>query len=248
MRYNQGSPNFSLPPLTPTVRNVLIGAVVLYAVELFVNNSAPGFVRSLAWLPFGYGFQIHQPFTRYLVQGGHPVSFLLSLIVLFFFLPMVLNHFKGRQLWIVIGSAVVGSLIFGIVTDGLGVLRPVNPLSPQASGAWGWTTLSTACVAVFGLIKPKAVVRLFAIIPIEAGVFAWGTGLIALLFFLYAPTLGTGQHLGTWLGLMAWWFGFGPGSTRRKLKAKGRKLERDLKRFTILEGGQQNGNKDDWVN
>ena len=248
MRYNQGPPNISLPPLPPTVRNVLIGAGVLYAIELFVNLSVPTLVQSLAWLPFGHGFQIYQPFTRYLVQGADPFSFLLSLLVLYFFLPLVLSQFKGKKLWTVIGSAVLGSLLFGIVTDGLGLLRPVNPLSPHISGAWGWTTLSTACVALFGLLRPKATVNLFFVLPVQAGVFAWGTGVIALLFFLYAPTLGTGQHLGTWLGLMAWWYGLGPGSTRRKLKSKGRKLEKDLRRFKVLEGGQKDGKKDDWVN
>jgi len=69
-----------------------------------------------------------------------------------------------------------------------------------------------------------------------------------LLFFLYSPNLGTAQHLGSWLGLMVWWFGTGPGSRGRKLKAKGRKVEKDLKRFKVLEGGQNQDNKGDWVN
>ena len=248
MRYNQRPPNFSLPPLPAAVRNVLIGAGVLYAVELFANLSQPDLVRSLAWLPFGYGFQWHQPFTRYLVQGGDPFSFLLSLLVLYFFLPLVWTQFKGQRLWVILGSVFLGSLFFGLITDGLGILRATNPLRPGASGAWGWTTLSTACVALFGLLKPKATVNLFFVLPVQAGIFAWGTGIIWLLYFLYTPSLGTGQHLGAWLGLMAWWYGFGPGSKTRRLKAKGRKLEKDLRRFKVLEGGQSDNNKDDWVN
>ena len=86
------------------------------------------------------------------------------------------------------------------------------------------------------------------VLPVQASIFAWGTGLITGLLFLAAPSLGSAQHFGSWLGLMGWWYGMGPGSKARKLKGKARKIEKDLSRFTVLDGGQSDSNRDDWVN
>lgn len=240
MRNKQGPPNFNLPRLSSDIRNVLIGAGVLFALELVLKLSQPELVLQLAWHPIGRGFHWYQPLSHYLVQGSSPFSFLLSLLVLYFFLPIILESYKKGKWLPILGSVVLGSWVFGFVTDVSGLLG--------STPAWGWTTISTACVALFGLLRPKAVVNLFFILPVQASVFAWGTGVIALLFFLSAPSLETSQHLGSWLGLIAWWFGIGPGSRIRKLKAKAKKIEKDLHRFTVLDGGQSDQNRDDWVN
>jgi hypothetical protein len=236
-----GPPQYALPPLSPVVRNILIGACALFVLELVLNLVQPELVASLAWYPLGNGFMLFQPLTRYLVQGPQPLGFLLSLMVLYFFLPMVFDQFgKGKWVPILVFSW-AGSVALGLLADITGFLASTGP-------AFGWSTLGTACVALFGLTRPKAVVNLFFVLPIKAGIFAWGTGLIALLYTLVSRDLNTIQHLGTWCGLMAWWFGFGPGSRRRKLKAKARKIEKDLKRFTVLDGGQEDSNRGDWVN
>lgn len=240
MRYNQRPPQFNLPPLSPKVRNVLIGALALFVAELVLNLVNPSIVRSLAWQPFGNGFQWYQPFTRYLVQGAQPISFILSLLVLYFFLPMIFEKYRRGTWYPILASVVLGSIAFGMTMNLVGLLKP--------GAAWGWTSISTCCVALFGLIRPKAVVNLFFVLPVQASIFAWGTGLITGLLFLAAPSLGSAQHFGSWLGLMGWWYGMGPGSKARKLKGKARKIEKDLSRFTVLDGGQSDSNRDDWVN
>lgn len=240
MRYSQRPPQPILPPLSPKVRNVLIGALALFVAELVLNLVNPGITRALEWQSLGDGFQWYQPLTRYLVQGASPISFVLSLLVLYFFLPMVFEKYRRGAWYPILVSVVAGSIAFGGIADAVGLLKPGN--------AFGWTSISTCCVALFGLIRPKAVVNLFFVLPVRASIFAWGTGLITGLFFLSQPSLGTAQHFGSWLGLMGWWYGLGPGSRNRKLKTKARKIEKDLSRFTVLDGGQSDSNRDDWVN
>jgi len=249
MSYRTGSQSFSLPPLEPAVRNILIGAVGLYIIELIVQSTQPGLIDALIWHRLGTGFEWYQPATRYLVQNTQPLSFLLALLVLYFFLPTIYRRFN-RQQWIqILGAALFGSAVLGLALDGVGLLRAVSPLNPSGGTAAGWSTLCTALIAIFGLINPNAVVNLFFVLPVRASLFTWGSGVVALLYFLYSPQLGTAEHLGTWLSVIGWWFLIGPGSRTRKLKAKSRKIERDLQRFNVLDGGRsEDKNRDDWVN
>ena len=149
----------------------------------------------------------------------------------------------------ILGAALLGSGILGLTLDAVGLLGAANRLSASASTAAGWASLCTALIALFGLISPNAVVQLFFVLPVRASVFTWGSGVVALLYFLSSPQLGTAEHLGTWGGVVGWWFLLGPGSRNRKLKAKARKIERDLQRFNVLDGGRSDeSNRDDWVN
>lgn len=219
-----------LPPLSDFLRNLLIGLFVLYALELACRNILGLPVDALVWWPLGSGaFELWQPLSRYLVQGNDLLDVLLAALVLYFFLPAITDRFRTRQLGEVVAAAALGGTALALLLDLLfGLGRP----------ALGWQALTMVPVVLFGLSMPRATVRLFFVLPVPASVFAWGTGAIASLALLAAPGLYTADYLGAWLGVLGWWYGFGPGARRRLLQRKKRSVERELRRFQVLEGGK----------
>ena len=90
-------------------------------------------------------------------------------------------------------------------------------------------------------------IRLFFVLKVQAKWVAYGSGLIALLFFL------SGRDLGSTMYLSGWIFAFGYMSLGQdffkqwNLRRQARKTEKELGKFTVLKGGKDEKG-DDWIN
>ena len=224
-----------MPAMTPLVRNAMILLCATYGVEMVLRYLA-GMEQVLARLalhPTSTGlFEPHQLLTHYLVLGSAPFALFVSLIAVYFLLQPMLDRLGPRALlFAALSSAAGGSLLAG-----LGALVGHGE-------ATGYDALVMMLLPLFGLAMPNQVVRLFFVLPVQASWVTWGYGVIA---FLVAATLDLSglEQLGCWAGLLAWWFGAGPGAHRRRLKAKARSIEKELQRFQVIEGGKAD---DDWV-
>lgn len=216
----------ALPPLTPGLRNLLIALFLLYVLELVAQNFL-GFPPSvLAWGP-GSTFP-WQPFTRWFVTLAPPTTVLFMLLGLYFFVPPTLQMNTRRELLEVGAATLLGSTLLAFVYD----------LAYPASMAAGYSSLLLAMVTLFGLRAPDATVLLAFIIPVPGRLFIALSGLTAGLTVLAFPGRLGGDYLGAFLGVVLWWYGRGPGKRRRELATQGRQVERELRRFTVLQGGQ----------
>lgn len=215
------------PDLPEWGKTLLVGLFIAYALELAARNMLRLPVDRLVWWP-AQDFAFWQPVTRYFVQGNEVVWVFLSGLVLALLLP-VAESLPRRQAWQLLGSAILG---------GTGLALLVQLVGIAAAPAQGWSSLVTALLVAFGLRQPDAIIRLFFVLPVPAWAFVWGTGALAFLSLLAAPGLGTAEHLGTFLGVVAWWNGWGPGARRRELIKKSRSVERQLRKLTVIDGGK----------
>jgi len=227
-----GMDTISLPPLRPWMRNLLIALFVLYLVEIVAANFLHLPVYTLGWAQIGAGMQPWQLLTHYLVQGAGrsgAFSVVLSLLVLYFFLPALADLLSPRHFaWGVVAAA-VGGLVLGLAAD---------LALPLRGGALGWSPLPGGMVVLFGLAMPRGVIRLFFVIPITGRWIVLGTVFLMALFVIAEPTIDTTEHLGAVLGPIVWWSWRGPGQRRRELKAKAKDIERELRRFEVIDGGR----------
>lgn len=225
-----------LPPLSLWLRNLFIVLCAMYVGELLLRNA--GFaVSALEWKTIGHGFAPHALLTRYAIIGRNSFSFIISLVVLYFFLPTVLQMFSRRQLAWALGSGAVAGTLLALGLDAMGMLHPEPTM--------GWTTLVMALVLLFGLGGPNRTVQLFFAIPITASWFVWFILVFAALGLLFGRTLSAAEYLGTWLGVMAWYHLLGPGARRRQLLHQANHIEQELTRFTVIEGGRSDNRPPD---
>lgn len=240
MSRGQPQVQVQLPTLLPWHRNLLLALFVAYVVELVLYNAGVPIYDWLAWWSFASGqFEPWQPITRLLVQGasrGAVFGVLFGLLVLYFFLGPLEDILERRQLGrAVAAGAVVGTLL-PLAVDALGLLSGAGNI------ALGWTFLVLALPALFGLARPDADVLLL-FFPVKARVFLWGALVVALLILLVEQSLESFGSLGVWLGVYGWWNLLGPGARRRDLKRQARGIERELRRFEVLEGGRKPKNR-----
>jgi hypothetical protein len=216
------------PPFTKSLLMLLLG---LYVVEL-IASSWLGIPLSqlLGWHP-GVGFELWQPITCFFIQGGSPISAMLNLLMVYFFIPPIQMSF-GRKGVIRLAAITVGISIFfcslAIVTGAINASIPFMGIDP----------FITAAIVVFGLTRPKAQILIFFVLPIQAAWIAWGTGLLASLNFLFSRDIGSAMWLGGWLG----------GYLFMRLPKKGgmssilthlrhSRTQQKLRKFTVIDGG-----------
>jgi hypothetical protein len=246
---------FALPPLRPGVRNLLIALGALYVVELVLANfllpDRGLLYQWLAWLPSPLEplwSQLWQPLTKYLVQGPAVFNVLIGLLVLYFFLPWVLDRFVPRQIGQLALSVVLGCFVAGLAWSG--IAWTALSLGVPASGGWiatpamGWHPFVVGMVAAFALGNPKATINFFFVLPMKAQVLLYvELGLLGLMF-LASPGVHTFEMFGALAGVWLWFQFLGPGATRRKYARKGRQIEKELK-FQVFEGGRAQDGKND---
>lgn len=238
----QGSPQLQMPSLSPWMTRVLGGLFALYVLELVLRNAGLD-VYALVWRPLGSGFAPYQPFGRFLVQGddsGALFNVLIGLLVLYFLLP-AMDQVLERAQWLRgLAAGVVGGTVLPFLLDVVG-------LAP-GGGAMGWVVSTSALFLLFGLAMPDGEIRLFFVLPVSGRIIVWGTLALSVLFYLLGPSLHTAEAIGVWCGVMAWWYGLGPGARRRQLQKKATSIEAELRRFQVIEGGRSNRPSDDeWV-
>jgi len=228
MRPGAAGPQLQLPSLAPWMRNLIVGLFVLYVVELLAANAGLP-VGALAWHPFGSGFEPWQPVTRFLVQGRGVFGVLLGLLVLYFLLPAVDSVLSRERTAKALLAGAVGGTLLPLLFDLTLVDGP---------GIQGWTVLVTSLVLLFGLAIPTGVVHLWFVVPITGRVIVWGTLGLAVVMFLLDPSLRTTEGIGTWLGVFGWWNLMGPGGRKRRLRRQAKKIQRELRRFEVIDGGR----------
>ncbi|MCO4743519.1 MAG: hypothetical protein KC912_01940 [Proteobacteria bacterium] len=216
----------ALPPLTRGLKVLLIALFGLYVLQLICENYLGIPVSLLAWAPGTPG--PWQPFTRFIYQMADPPGFLLMLLAFYFFVPPTLEQNPRRELIEIAAAVFLGSTLLALGMD---------QFFPKSATA-GWGSVLIAMLALFGLRAPGSTILLAFVIPIEARIFVALSGGIAGLTLLFAPGLQGGDYLGAFLGVLLWWYGRGPGKRRRELASQGRQVERELRRFTVLQGGQ----------
>jgi hypothetical protein len=234
MRGDATAEVFGLPPIHPWIRNLMIGLFGLYVAELIgVNAVGQGLYSLLALHPVGDGFAPWQLLTRYLVQGPQVMSVMFGLLMLYFALPLMDRFFSRSQLLQVLAAMFVGGTVLSLGLAALGIVGGL---------ALGWGMVLTGLFALVGLAMPSMEFRLFFLIPVRASYFVWGAGVIAGLLLLASPSLSSADYLGSWLGVVAWWYLLGPGGRRRKLIQQSKKIEKELMKFQVIQGGR---NRDD---
>lgn len=194
-----------------------------------------------------------QPATQFFVQGLQPFNVLLNLLMLYFFLPFVVDRFTRVQLVqifvaLVLGCMVAGWLWAGITWGFVSMGWPVA-INWLSAPAMGMSPVIFSIIALFALANPDRTINMFFVLPLKASWLLWiDLGLITLMF-LSRPGVGTFEEYGAFVGIVAWWFLIGPGRTRRRFKKAGRNIERDLK-FKVYSGGRQGGqgSSDEWIN
>ena len=216
----RGQPSGFGIDITELTKRALIALIALYIVELllvfwfkidvsrwiFLNRLGP------SWMPW-------QLLTAQLFNHLSPLGAIFDWIILVFFLGPVERLMGRKKLLTSLGIVALGA---GFVTTALDALGAVAVDTPFV----GLNPVITALVVFFGLTLPNATIRLFFVLPIKAAWFAWGSGLIALLYFLAARDLGSAMAVSGWVmafGVMK----VGPDEWRKiMLRWKARKLEK----------------------
>ena len=218
---------------------VLIALVSVYVLQLLAESwlGLP-VIRTLAWMPFGAGFEPWQPFTAFLLNGS-PTRAFFDWLFIFFILPAVEPIFTREQLKRFAVFSYLGCIVFGFSLLLMGAVH--------VRGAWlGIEPLLAGLLVLFGLSRPNATILLMFIIPIKAAWVAWGSGLLCMLNLLAERDLGSAMWMGGWLCGYAWLRG-GIMPTIRKLllRFKHQQTKRKLARFDVIEGGRGWGNTGD---
>jgi hypothetical protein len=232
----------SFPDPPQWAKQLLIGLFVVYVAEL-VLNAAGLPILALAWYPTGQGFAPWQLLTRFLVQGPGVVGVLVALFVAWFIIPVLEQVLRRDQLAEATAAMAAGATILPLVADATGLF--------QGSVILGWTSFITGWVVLFGLAQPDGEVRLYFVLPVTGRMIVWGSLGLYALFLLAAPVTASLEPIGVWAGAYAWWSYRGPGARQRYLRQQAGKVERELRRFEVLDGGksdsQSGDNRDGWV-
>jgi membrane associated rhomboid family serine protease len=211
---------------TRLTRNVIVTLFVIYVVQLVTRG---GVDALFAWQPFGQGFQPWQVATSFLLNGT-PISALFSWLALYFFLAPVDSALGRRGLVQSMGITWALSVVIAAALAAAGIINQGVFLGPAP--------ILTALVALFGFTHPGAQILLFFIIPVRAVWLAWGSGLLAFLFFLYFLDIYSTLSFAAW-GVSAGWLAVRNGALRHwQLRMKRRQIERKLSKFEVIEGGR----------
>ncbi len=217
---------------TPLARAVILTKFGIFVAQMVSRQALD---QWLAWQPFGEGFYPWQVVTALALSPYHPWSAFLEWLGLFFLLAPVERALGRTGLVRALGA----SWLLAVTLTVVGVLTGLF----DDLGFVGVSALLGALLAHFGFTNPHATVYIFFVVPVRASLLAWGTGLIAFLFLLYAPSTWTGLAFFAWGGAWAWH----AVPTRRLGAAFGRwrrsRAERDLRRFQVIEGGRRENSR-----
>ncbi|MBM74990.1 MAG: hypothetical protein CMK59_06295 [Proteobacteria bacterium] len=221
------------PPPPPFTKNILIGLIGLYIIELLGNSWVDiPLVNILGWWP-GAQFEIWQPLTCYLIQGKTPLSALLSILMVYFFFPTVQRRY-GKN-----GLLKMCSLSIGCSTLLSAIFIVTGAILPSQGPFMGILSFVTAAIVVFGLTQPNAQILLFFILPIKAAWIAWGSGLLTLLNFLAFRSLEASMICGGWLGGYLFVYQMKHGSFRKIfVHWNHKRRHKRLSKFTVIDGGK----------
>ena len=219
-----------LPPAPRWVQVLTFSLVGVFVLELLLRAvHVP--VDLLAWWPMGKGFAPWQPATRLLIQGADS-SAVFRTVFGAFILYISLGALDRRAVAQALLAAWACGTALALGLDALGLLSP--------SLALGWTGLIGPIFVLFGLYHPDGKILLGLVLPITGRLLVWGTLFVCALVFLAEQTLGAADAIGGWLGVVGWWWLFGPGARTRSGRRVGRTLRTDHGHFKVIDGGRAN--------
>lgn len=225
---------------TPLVRNVLVALFAIYVVQLALGGLLEHW---LAWQPIGRGFRPWQPFTAFLLGDRAPLWTFLNWLVLFFLLAPLDRVLGRRGLLTAVGVAWAAAVLAGLVAGVLG--------ASQSAAFVGLGPLLLAMVALFGFTVPNAQFLFMFVLPMRAAWLGWGSGLLAFLYMLATREVAHVIGFFAWVGAWGWSAWEGGAWRRFKLRRQRARIEKQLSRFEVLDGGRAGAprqkKKDDWV-
>ena len=236
MQRSQGSGGFGgfNTRLTPLAKNTLIGLVAIYVVQIILIHWLhlpiqrwlylwP--VHSGSWMPW-------QPITSQVLNyDSFSLGVLFDWLMVYFFAGQVERMFTTKKYIKAMAFALgVAAVVTGLLDLAGALANPTTFVGQRA--------FTIALIAFFGLSIPHAKIMLFPIpIEIKAAWVAWGSGFLALIYFIIGRDLGSSMGLFGWVGAWAWLNG---GDTLSKLKNRKKSNDRDkeMSRFTVYQGGR----------
>jgi hypothetical protein len=238
--------------LTPFVRNILVGLVVLYVVQIMLDNWVGLGVTNLVslWPPAGpVGstgmFRPWQPVTA-LLFNGHPQAALVDWLMTFFFLGTTLDFLGRKGTAKMLGTVWVVGVLVGMALALPGIVHPNSPCV-------GVTALVSAMVIAYGMGRPDDQILVMFVLPMKGRHFVVLDIAIATLFFLYLRSFETAVVLAASLAAIVWMWC--DGSLRvllLKLRLRWLVRQRSTGRgkrgkFEVIDGGRGQAGNDDWV-
>lgn len=210
------------------------GLAGLFVAELALAMSGNPLAVWLAWQPWDAGFHPWQVITMYLVTGPSALSALFQLIMVRYLLPALQQTFSRRQVAEAAAASIgaASALALVVTLAGFGTGNVMGTFSLTATG-----------IVLLGLARPHTEIMLYGAVPVRASAMVWAVLAIAAITSLFAlggmaSTLLGAHSLGAWLGAWGWWHLRGPGARRRQHANAGRKIERSITRFDVIQGGR----------
>lgn len=236
MDYQRGPTFASL--LTVRVRWVLGVLIGLWGVAAAVGDRA----QLAALAPIGAGFQPWQPLTHSLYQGSFASAF-MGWVVLLFLTEATWRTLGTRKLVLAAGLCWALSTLAVVA---LGALWKGAP--PGLVYGVGWVV--EAMVVWVALAMPTARFGLLIGVTVPSMALAWGFGVFSLVRLAMYQDLISAHHLFAWAAAFSIKLLDEDQWRRWRLLRRKKQIEKELSRFTVLEGGKSNGRRkdDDLVN
>jgi hypothetical protein len=226
----QQTPTFRFDPPTPFVKQILIGATVLYILQqILMQWMQLPLGEWLAWSPNTTFTKPWAVVTHYAFLFNSPIGFLFEMVAIYFFLPVIVQSYGKKGLYRLLIWISVVTTVFGL----LGVVSGAIP--SNSAPAFGLHPLITAMVVVFGLKNPFATIYLL-FFPIQASWIAWGSGILALLNFFAGRSLESLIVLGGWV--TGYLFVTGRGNIKPQKLWANLKHERRRRRLQSFDGNK----------
>jgi len=225
--------------VTPLARRILVILVGCYIGQLVLGRVVPVEQWFFLWSFDSPNWRPWQLVTHP-VFNGTPRQAFIDWLVLFFFLGSV-ERLMGRARFLR-GMAVAFSFAVLVTT-----LLDIAGVLGSGGMHFGLAPFWMALFLFFGLSMPDARILLMFVLPIKAGWVAWGSGLLGLLYFLYAPGLTTSMALFGWVGAYAWLRGFKELRTHYKARKAARDIQRDLVHLEVLKGGREEDDDEEYI-
>ncbi len=223
--------------VTPLARRILVVLVGSYVAQLLVGRVMHVDQWFFLWSfdsPYWKPWQL----LTHVVFNGTPIQAFIDWLVLFFFLGSV-ERLMGKEGFIR-GMAVA----FGVAVS-VTLLLDIAGVLGSGGTHIGLRPFWMALFLYFGLSMPNARILLMFVLPIKASWVAWGSGLLGLLYFLYAPSLTTSMGLFGWIGAYGYMQGFRELRDHYKARKAAKDIQRDLVHLQVLKGGRTDDDDDE---
>jgi membrane associated rhomboid family serine protease len=234
------SVQFSVPPLTPLVKQLLIALGVIYVVQSILVFMDVPFVELLALWPAQYGIGVTtlwQVFTYVVVEASPDMAIVSFLFFWLLVSPFEIDHGR-RRTWQLIAVSTLAPAAAVLL---------VHVLGGATSPLVGVGRIGTAALVAFCWKLRDVTVRWFGILPLT-GMQALGIGVgFTVLNYLWSRDLGsliaTFATMGASIGFIEW-MRRGPGMFAGMF-ARSRKPKRGGLR--VVQGGRDS-DPPKWLN